>query len=172
MPRLAPLDSVGRVVGPIDWTVTLPCRPIVRKAGLTMKAWDYDAVTYDGAVYCVGCLPKGVNVNSDDVHPIFASDEWDYPGATCDVCGETHDYMGLVGKTEYRVWSIVDGAIDEDETFDDATTRDAYATSLADTLRSERIADWQVYVANVTSGCAVGEWADETAERRFTSAAS
>ena len=61
-----------------------------------MKAWDYNAVTYDGAVYCIGCLPKGVKEEDDEVRPIFASEEWQCPGPTCDSCHELHDYMGIL----------------------------------------------------------------------------
>lgn len=57
-----------------------------------MKAWDYDAVTYDGDVYCVGCLPDGVTEEDEEVCPIFASDEWDSTPVCC-VCGEEHDYV-------------------------------------------------------------------------------
>ena len=60
-----------------------------------MKAWDYDAVVYDGAVYCVDCLPDGVVAESADVHPIFASDEWDCP-PVCNKCGAEHDYMSII----------------------------------------------------------------------------
>jgi len=57
-----------------------------------MKSYDFDAVTYDGAVYCNECCP--VPLDSDEVMPVFADSEWDcYP--TCDVCGTQHDYMGL-----------------------------------------------------------------------------
>ena len=63
-----------------------------------MKAWDFEAVAYDGDEYCVGCLPDGVDVDDDDVCPIFASDEVDvYP--VCCVCGCEHDYMS---KIEYE----------------------------------------------------------------------
>ena len=62
-----------------------------------MKAWAFDAVTYDGEVYCTECLPKGVKVTNEGVTPIFASDEWDAPGAACSECGELHDYMNLIG---------------------------------------------------------------------------
>lgn len=59
-----------------------------------MKAYDYEAVTYDGAVYCSGCLPKGISSESEDVSPIFANSEWDgYP--VCDACGEKHEYVNL-----------------------------------------------------------------------------
>lgn len=64
-----------------------------------MKAWEYYAVTYNGAVYCTECLPNDVDVESDEVCPIFASDEVDdYP--ICDKCGRVHDYMGLTGNGE------------------------------------------------------------------------
>ena len=60
-----------------------------------MKAWNYDAVVYDGQVFCVECLPARVDPESDDVTPIFASEEWDhYP--ICDVCGYEHDYVSLI----------------------------------------------------------------------------
>jgi len=58
-----------------------------------MKAWDYDAVVWEGEVYCVGCLPDNVNVENEGVMPIFASSEWDsYP--VCTVCHMEHDYVG------------------------------------------------------------------------------
>lgn len=37
-----------------------------------MKSFDYEACVYDGAVYCNGCLPEGINTKSDGVMPIFA----------------------------------------------------------------------------------------------------
>lgn len=65
-----------------------------------MKAWEYYAVTTsDGAVYCIDCIPDGIDVESDEVRPIFASDEVDvYP--VCDQCGRVHDYMGLTSDGE------------------------------------------------------------------------
>jgi hypothetical protein len=59
-----------------------------------MHAWDYDAVVYDGATYCVECLPTGVHVENDAVSPIFATSEWDYY-PVCDHCGTVHDYVVL-----------------------------------------------------------------------------
>ena len=60
-----------------------------------MKAYDYKAVTFDGAVYCTGCIPDGAK--DEDIYPIFADSEWDfYP--VCDGCGEVHDYMGLTDE--------------------------------------------------------------------------
>lgn len=57
-----------------------------------MKAYDYEAVVYDGNVYCIGCLPDGVD--EEDLEPIFALSEWDcYP--VCDACGEAHEYVCL-----------------------------------------------------------------------------
>ena len=43
-----------------------------------MKSFDYEAVVYDGAVYCVDCCP--VDVESEDVSPIFADQEWEKEG--------------------------------------------------------------------------------------------
>ena len=60
-----------------------------------MKGYDFDAVVYDGEVYCVGCLPEGVNPTSEGVIPIFASDEWELP-PVCERCGAEHDYMGVL----------------------------------------------------------------------------
>lgn len=67
----------------------------------------YNAVYYfadsraAGECYCVGCLPAGVDVDSEGVYPIFSSDESDsYP--VCCVCGREHDYIGLTdyGRAE------------------------------------------------------------------------
>lgn len=60
-----------------------------------MKSFDYEAVTYDGAVYCVECLPDGVTMNSDEVSPIFADSEWD-SAPVCDACGAEHDYVTVL----------------------------------------------------------------------------
>ncbi len=59
-----------------------------------MKSYDFDAVVYNDEVYCVEHLPEGVNIETDDVKPVFASDEWDFFPA-CEVCGKMHDYVGL-----------------------------------------------------------------------------
>lgn len=58
-----------------------------------MKSFDYNAVTYDGAVYCTECVPEGVK--DEEVDPIFADSEWEYE-PTCDECGEIHDYMNII----------------------------------------------------------------------------
>jgi len=59
-----------------------------------MKSWDYDVVTYDGEVYCKGCLPAGIKLDDPRVSPIFADQEWDFYPA-CDKCGFQHKYMNL-----------------------------------------------------------------------------
>ena len=63
-----------------------------------MKSYDFEAVAYDGAVYCVGCCPRGVE---DDTTPIFADSEWDmqYP-PTCCHCGYVHDYVCLIDNSD------------------------------------------------------------------------
>ena len=59
-----------------------------------MKSFDYEAYTYGADIYCIECLPEGVDPNSDEVHPIFADSEWDYWPSCCN-CGAVHDYVSL-----------------------------------------------------------------------------
>lgn len=59
-----------------------------------MRCDHYEALTHDGAVYCVECLPADVTEDSEEVHPVFADSEWDaYP--VCDSCTRVHTYVGL-----------------------------------------------------------------------------
>lgn len=62
-----------------------------------MKAYDFDAVVYESEVYCLDCLE--VDLDDDDVSPIFASDEWDYMPCCC-ICQETFDYMNIIENNE------------------------------------------------------------------------
>lgn len=64
-----------------------------------MKSFDYDAVTYDGDIYCVECLPAEISVDSEEVRPCFASDEFDFTPVCCN-CGTEHDYMAVIGSPE------------------------------------------------------------------------
>ena len=60
-----------------------------------MKAWDFEAMVYDGEVYCCECLPDEARTkNNDECNPIFASSEWDYY-PVCNKCEEQHKYVGL-----------------------------------------------------------------------------
>lgn len=60
-----------------------------------MKSWEYEAVGYEGEIYCVKCLPNGIDMQSGDASPIFACTEWDaYP--VCCVCGHEHNYVDLI----------------------------------------------------------------------------
>lgn len=62
-----------------------------------MKLWDFYAVTLqdDPSVYCNECAD--VDLNGENVYPIFADQEWDhYP--VCDVCGREHDYVRLTSE--------------------------------------------------------------------------
>lgn len=62
-----------------------------------MKAWDFEAVYYDCACYCVSCLPDNVDVEDEAVSPIFADSEVDsYP--VCEECHAEHDYMSLTSE--------------------------------------------------------------------------
>jgi hypothetical protein len=48
----------------------------------------------NSTLYCVDCLPDGIDVDSEDVSPIFADSEWNsYP--VCCECGAKHDYVSL-----------------------------------------------------------------------------
>jgi len=57
-----------------------------------MKSWEFEAVTFNGDIYCNDCCP--VDTDSPEVSPIFADSEWDYL-PVCDHCGTEHDYVGL-----------------------------------------------------------------------------
>lgn len=64
-----------------------------------MQAFSFEAVVYDCEVYCEDCLPDGVDVNGDDVSPIFADSTWDTP-PVCTMCGAEHDYMNVLSTNE------------------------------------------------------------------------
>ena len=69
-----------------------------------MYSYDYDAVVYDGEVYCVECLPEGVDTDNPEVMPIFADSEWDYV-PVCSICGAEHDYVTVI-REEYTATTI------------------------------------------------------------------
>jgi hypothetical protein len=56
---------------------------------------DFAAVVYDGDVRCIECLPPGVDIDSAEVDPILAGEEWCGP-AVCRICRFEHDYMRVV----------------------------------------------------------------------------
>lgn len=62
-----------------------------------MESYDFEAVTYDADVYCVGCLPDGVSVDDEECYPVFADSEWDYVPGCCE-CGREHDYVSLTAE--------------------------------------------------------------------------
>ena len=59
-----------------------------------MKSFDFEAVVYDGEVYCIECLPEGINPEANEVRPVFAGSEWDYY-PSCAECGTVHEYVSL-----------------------------------------------------------------------------
>ena len=67
----------------------------IKEGVYIMKCYDYDAVVYDGEIYCTECVPKGVT--EDDYYPIFADSEWE-TAPVCNECGFVHDYMSILGK--------------------------------------------------------------------------
>ena len=57
-----------------------------------MKSYDYEAVVFEGGVYCNECIPE--EATEEECQPIFAGSEWDcYP--VCESCGGVHDYVSL-----------------------------------------------------------------------------
>lgn len=82
-----------------------------------MKSFDYEAVTFDGAVYCVGkcfdAMAAGFRehqrptLESDEVSAIFADSEWDsYP--VCDICHAAHEYVCLTVDGQARTDDAID----------------------------------------------------------------
>ena len=64
-----------------------------------MKSYEYNAVTWDGDFYCIQCLPKGVRMGSEEVHPVYADCEWGYAPSCC-ICGYVHDYVNIINEGE------------------------------------------------------------------------
>jgi hypothetical protein len=64
-----------------------------------MKSYEFEAVIYNGNIYCCGCLPIGVNINDDDVMPIYMDSEWYFIPVCCD-CGEEHLYVNLLDEVQ------------------------------------------------------------------------
>jgi hypothetical protein len=62
-----------------------------------MKSYDFECVIFDGEVYCSNCLPDDVDINDDDVTPVFASCEVSQPLVCCE-CHGVHDYMNIIGE--------------------------------------------------------------------------
>jgi hypothetical protein len=59
-----------------------------------MKSYDYDAVVYDGDIYCTNCLPAMI-LDDENTMPIFADSEWGYIPVCCR-CGCSHDYVTVL----------------------------------------------------------------------------
>jgi len=57
-------------------------------------------------------LPDGVNVDDEEVQPIFADSEEDYYPC-CNECGEEHNYVGLT--TEGQAYEAKRQAKDNDQ---------------------------------------------------------
>lgn len=75
-----------------------------------MKVDDYEAVAYDGEIYCIDCLPEGITVDTEEVNPVFADSEWDnYP--VCASCGEIHSYVNVILPTDITVFQTEDNLI-------------------------------------------------------------
>ena len=62
-----------------------------------MFAYDYEAVVYGPDIFCVECLPEGVDTEDEEVEPIFAASEW-YSAPICCQCGVVHEYMTILDE--------------------------------------------------------------------------
>lgn len=71
-----------------------------------MKSYDYNAVVFDGEIYCLSCLPE--NVNKDDYDPIFADSEWQSP-PVCYECHEIHSYIQMLPFEPQSFFKIKNG---------------------------------------------------------------
>ena len=76
----------------------------------TFGSKDYNAVIFNGGVYCVECFNREFHFPAGhiDFHPISPDSEWDaYP--ICDICHKMHDYVTLTddGK-RYHCQLILD----------------------------------------------------------------
>lgn len=106
-----------------------------------MHSCKFYAVTHESEVYCLGCLPDGVELADDTVHPIFPDSEWDYY-PVCDHCSTVHDYVCLLpasfNATEIHLWF----------------ERDRQHVELRDKRTQKTIAEWwdQEVTEAVTDG--------------------
>jgi hypothetical protein len=64
-----------------------------------MKSYDYYSVIFENNVYCVDCLPEGIDPDNEGVMPIYSASEWDYV-PVCVVCGQEQDYVTLTSLFE------------------------------------------------------------------------
>ena len=62
---------------------------------------------YDGEIYCIGCLPDGVNANNSEVTVFDSFKEWDEL-PECSACGEIFTEVRLSEKGRELMRTIVD----------------------------------------------------------------
>jgi len=58
-----------------------------------MYSYDYEAVVYEGEVFCNECCP--VSLLDLTVTPIFADSEWKYY-PVCVNCDKEHTYVNII----------------------------------------------------------------------------
>ena len=59
-----------------------------------------EAVAFDGAVWCLSCLPDHASLSDDDVIPISSYDEWGASYPLCLACGHEHKCVRLISMKE------------------------------------------------------------------------
>lgn len=70
-----------------------------------MMLYEFEAVAYNGEVYCSECCP--IDINDASVTPIFASDEVDEVQICCE-CGCEHDYMNIRVQDESNILEVLE----------------------------------------------------------------
>jgi hypothetical protein len=58
-----------------------------------MKSYDYNAMVFDGDIYCIECLPS--NALKEKCDAIFADSEWDHYPVCCE-CQTVHHYVQML----------------------------------------------------------------------------
>lgn len=138
-----------------------------------MKSYDYEAIVYEGAIYCVGPCSEGTDYDRDpEVAPIFADSEWDhYP--VCAACGAEHTYVSLTDEgrralaapevmvrayLECAVWSSSDIDSDACESLEHLNySADDFTAAADDQARKDCDDFWQANRADLAATGASAE---------------
>lgn len=94
MERLAPLETQSR----LDPRFELPEDLMIEAEDTEIEV--VEAVSFDGAVWCLMCLPDHASLLDEDVMPISSGDEWGASYPICLACGHEHRHVRLMGMTE------------------------------------------------------------------------
>lgn len=90
MERLTPVRHAD-----LDPRFELPEDAVIKPENTEIEV--IEAVAFDGAVWCIACLPEPAGLSDDDVVPISSLDEWGPSYPLCLSCGHEHRYIRLAG---------------------------------------------------------------------------